>query len=139
MQLIYLYIENYKNIKNQGFNFSPRFSCNFDNDILRIDTIKNHINIYPSNIDITAIVGKNGSGKSSIQKFILYLIFYNKYKTLDEVKFDDTDEDNKYTKKVHIEHKNLELDGTRGFLIIKKDNSFYKLSLMIDSYIFQRV
>jgi len=29
MELVYLWIENYKNIKNEGFNFSPRFECEF--------------------------------------------------------------------------------------------------------------
>jgi len=27
MELVYLWIEEYKNIKNQGFNFSPWFEC----------------------------------------------------------------------------------------------------------------
>ena len=29
MELVYLWVDNYKNIKNQGFNFSPRFECEF--------------------------------------------------------------------------------------------------------------
>ncbi len=29
MELVYLWVEDYKNIKNQGFNFSPRFECEF--------------------------------------------------------------------------------------------------------------
>ena len=30
MELIYLYIEDYKNIKNQGFNFSSKFTSKYD-------------------------------------------------------------------------------------------------------------
>ena len=30
MELIYLYIEDYKNIKNQEFNFSSKFTCKYD-------------------------------------------------------------------------------------------------------------
>jgi len=30
MELIYLWVEEYKNIKNQGFSFSPRFNVAFD-------------------------------------------------------------------------------------------------------------
>jgi hypothetical protein len=37
MQLVYLYIENYKNIEKQGFNFSLEFNCKFENSILTID------------------------------------------------------------------------------------------------------
>ena len=29
MELVYLWVEEYKNIKRQGFNFSPRFECRF--------------------------------------------------------------------------------------------------------------
>jgi hypothetical protein len=30
MELVYLWVEDYKNIKKQGFNFSPRFECEFN-------------------------------------------------------------------------------------------------------------
>ena len=29
MELVYLWVEEYKNIHKQGFNFSPRFRCEF--------------------------------------------------------------------------------------------------------------
>jgi len=29
MELVYLWVENYKNIHKQGFNFSPRFHCEY--------------------------------------------------------------------------------------------------------------
>ena len=32
MELIYLWVEDYKNIKKQCFNFSPRFTCKYDED-----------------------------------------------------------------------------------------------------------
>jgi len=70
LELIYLYIENYKNIKKQGFNFSPRFKCRFEDGVLSIDKNKNYKSIFPENISVTAIVGKNGSGKSSILEVI---------------------------------------------------------------------
>lgn len=68
MELVYLWVENYKNIRNQGFNFSPRFECKFDENTkeLTITENKNYVSIFPKNINITAIVGENGSGKSSI-------------------------------------------------------------------------
>lgn len=70
MELIYLWVEDYKNIKNQGFNFSPRFNCHYDGETLSIDKNKDFVNIFPENINVTAIVGKNGSGKSSLLKYI---------------------------------------------------------------------
>jgi predicted ATP-binding protein involved in virulence len=71
MELIYLYIDKYKNIKNQGFNFSPKYTCEFkDNNLIVTDNEKCNKNIFPDNINITAIVGKNGSGKSSVLEFL---------------------------------------------------------------------
>jgi energy-coupling factor transporter ATP-binding protein EcfA2 len=84
MELVYLWVEEYKNIKEQGFNFSPRFECKFydeydtingkkvlkDNCKLEINENKNYINIFPDNINITAIVGENGSGKSGMLKLL---------------------------------------------------------------------
>ncbi|WP_323588432.1 ATP-binding cassette domain-containing protein [Aliarcobacter butzleri] len=84
MELVYLWVEKYKNIEKQGFNFSPRFRCEFKDEYEKyIDTdgkekekLKDNCeliiekneykNIFPDNINITAIVGENGSGKSSL-------------------------------------------------------------------------
>lgn len=92
MELVYLWVENYKNIRNQGFNFSPRFECEFfpkydkdgkleNNCELKI-TPKEYVSIFPENINVSAIVGENGSGKSSILNIILEIIeekIENKY------------------------------------------------------------
>jgi len=82
VELVYLWVEDYKNIKKQGFNFSPRFHCEFraeyekgksgneklkDNcELIIEDKQKDYFHIFPENINVTAIVGKNGSGKSSV-------------------------------------------------------------------------
>jgi len=72
MQLIYLYIQNYKNIQSEGFNFSPKYTCGFDNDTLTIEENKDYVDILPENIKLTALVGKNGSGKSSVLEVLKY-------------------------------------------------------------------
>jgi ABC-type dipeptide/oligopeptide/nickel transport system ATPase component len=69
MELVYLWVEKYKNIENQGFNFSPRFRCDYDEDTneLSIINVKQDIkSIYGSNVLITGIIGENGAGKSSL-------------------------------------------------------------------------
>ena len=74
MELVYLWVEKYKNIYNQGFNFSSRFECNYNHDAneLTIDKNDDYIsNFFSDNINVTAIVGRNGSGKSSLIEFIL--------------------------------------------------------------------
>ena len=50
MGLIYLWVAEYKNIKNQGFNFSPRFECEYkDGNLIICDKKKKEC----KNIDIT--------------------------------------------------------------------------------------
>jgi predicted ATP-binding protein involved in virulence len=68
MELVYLWVEDYKNIDHQGFNFSPRFRCEYDEkkNELTINENKDYVSIFPDNINITAIVGENGSGKTTI-------------------------------------------------------------------------
>ena len=114
MELVYLWVEEYKNIKKQGFNFSPRFECEFKDEYekfidkdgkekerlkkdceLIIKEKKDYVCIFPDNINVTAIVGGNGSGKSSLLNAITnegVVIYKNKkflankkYKIIDKV------------------------------------------------------
>jgi predicted ATP-dependent endonuclease of OLD family len=82
MELIYLWVEKYKNIENQGFNFSPKFTCQYEKNTqeLTIEESKKNVSIFPPNINVTAIVGENGSGKSSILE-LLKLILKNQNAT----------------------------------------------------------
>ena len=65
MELVYLWVEDYKNIHHQGFDFSPRFTCKYENDVLTVcdKTVNkcednNYIeNFFAENINGTAIVG----------------------------------------------------------------------------------
>ena len=58
MELVYLWVEEYKNIIGQGFNFSPRFECSYDEEKeeLTINENKDYVSIFPENINVTAIV-----------------------------------------------------------------------------------
>jgi len=68
MKLIYLWIDNYKNIKQTGFNFTSDFHCEYNHKTLSLSAKKNGTfnSFFGEYINITAIVGKNGSGKTSI-------------------------------------------------------------------------
>ncbi|WP_321469933.1 AAA family ATPase [Halarcobacter sp.] len=75
MELVYLWVKEYKNIQKQGFDFSPRFKCEYDEDTKNLKIIDKEEtgevypkNFFGENINITAIVGENGSGKSSLVK-----------------------------------------------------------------------
>ncbi|MBU0632861.1 ATP-binding protein [bacterium] len=87
MELVYLWVEEYKNIKKQGFNFSPRFTCKYENDELTIidkeETKEPYLkNFFGDNINVTAIVGENGSGKSGVLEAILNNVSKNGTKPL---------------------------------------------------------
>ncbi len=121
MELVYLWVEEYKNIHKQGFNFSPRFSCSYDEEKkeLTIDENNDYIeNFFGDNINVTAIVGKNGSGKSSLIKLIFLLVFIKKY---------NMDENPIYDNSI-IESIRPFVDKEL-FLIIYHDNQYKKISM----------
>ncbi|WP_256003656.1 AAA family ATPase [Pedobacter deserti] len=76
MEIIYLYIgDDGKNIKDCEFNFSPEFRISYDQNKNYINVNKNeaHLpNFWEANniYNITAIIGKNGAGKSNLLEFI---------------------------------------------------------------------
>lgn len=81
MELLYIWIEEYKNIKEQGFNFSSKHRFEFIPEKDKDDKIiggklcheetPNHIeNFFDKNIiNVTAIIGENGAGKSTLIEF----------------------------------------------------------------------
>ncbi|RFU67477.1 hypothetical protein D0469_14580 [Peribacillus saganii] len=73
MELIYVWVDEYRNIHNMGFNLSPRFNVDFNKQlisaqpILTIEKTVRKPQLFEQKIDnITAIIGKNGSGKTNI-------------------------------------------------------------------------
>ncbi|EKP0298513.1 AAA family ATPase [Aeromonas veronii] len=73
MELIYLFIDNYKVIKDKEISLSSQF--NVKNENLSFFVSKSSIpdNFFSENIDIVSFFGTNGSGKSTTIEFILSL------------------------------------------------------------------
>lgn len=75
MKLIYIYTEAYEEIiKNEEIDFKSRYKIKFNDNELIISKNEYYIENFYSNYkninEVTAIIGKNTSGKSSILKLI---------------------------------------------------------------------
>ena len=71
--LQYLWIEKYKCIEKQGFNFTRSAEITFDYDTgkLSIEKNKNYCeNFFGDNIELSCIVGQNGVGKTTLLRAI---------------------------------------------------------------------
>ena len=89
MELVYLWVEEYKNIEKQGFNFSPRFTCKYDGETkkLTVDEDEYIEDFFGKNINVTAIVGENGKGKSNLLEFLILNSIHNVQSKLITVTF----------------------------------------------------
>ncbi len=74
MRLIYCYIGEFRNIENQGFNFSLDYECSFERNTLKIE--KRQLSegeillTDPFTRNLSIIVGKTGSGKTNLLQLI---------------------------------------------------------------------
>lgn len=79
MNIIYIWIEQYKTIKKKGFLFRREYTVDFQYDKMNLSVSKNTESIdellYGKNIDVTAIVGNNGVGKSTALDFVREILF----------------------------------------------------------------
>ncbi|WP_394771976.1 AAA family ATPase [Mucilaginibacter sp.] len=71
MELLYLWVEDFRKIKHQGFTFNNQFVVEHKIDAggykLSIHLNKSYVNIFPPQLlTVTGVVGRNGAGKSSL-------------------------------------------------------------------------
>lgn len=92
MNILYFWIRNHKNIEHLGFNFSSKVTFettiedteSYPDETLTItlNIIENstdNVDIFPSNIiDVKAILGENGSGKSNLLFWLINFIMNDK-------------------------------------------------------------
>ena len=106
MELIYFWIDGYKNLKNCGICLNSDYKCeNLEylkgNLNINIENSSNLNNIFDKMFNITTIVGKNGSGKSNIVNALSY--------TLREIKLVSSQFNNLHYDKSNLENSKLVL------------------------------
>lgn len=75
MRLCYIWIEEFKGFRNQGFNFTSEYTFEYSNSNLkRIKNKKFIKNFFGDRItDVIGIIGRNSSGKTNILELIQYV------------------------------------------------------------------
>lgn len=79
MELVYLYIDNYRNFKEAEFNFGQDVRLHVDNDPKKLTARRCDPALpdgfWGGNIqNLTTLIGNNGSGKTSVFQFIILLL-----------------------------------------------------------------
>lgn len=158
MEIMYLWVEDFKNIKNQEFNFSSEIRFHFDkekNELITLEDNRNKIdmkkffNKTESNVtisNITAVIGKNGTGKTNLFRVINEIIsneiknkFLLIYKT-DDIFF-QTNQENLIlintsitAKKINFDDSRLNYFSTYDYLLNDISiNSDYGLNLSVET------
>lgn len=78
MELIYVWVEEFRNIKQKGFSFSDRFKVDYNKDTreLKIKKNEDYFDYFkfadPDSrvTNVSAVVGVNGSGKSNLLELL---------------------------------------------------------------------
>ena len=80
MELIYLYIDGYRNFQQAEFNFCPDLSVQYKSDghSVIIDKMESGLpkNFWGDTIrNVTMLIGNNGAGKTSVFHFLIQLLY----------------------------------------------------------------
>jgi hypothetical protein len=70
MKLIFAHIVEHKILKNISIPFCSELKCTFDGETLAIGENPDYLAGYYNGVNISAIIGTNGSGKTSVLDFI---------------------------------------------------------------------
>ncbi|QLE85412.1 AAA family ATPase [Shewanella sp. Scap07] len=70
MKLIFAHVVDHKVLQNISIPFSSQFIVTYKHEVLTIKDNPDYLPEYYDGVDITAIIGVNGSGKTSILEFI---------------------------------------------------------------------
>ncbi len=74
MKLLFCYVDSFRNIEQQGFNFSLDYECSYEHNIIKIQRKElsdaEILLTDPITRNLSVIVGKTGSGKTNLLQLI---------------------------------------------------------------------
>jgi ABC-type dipeptide/oligopeptide/nickel transport system ATPase component len=117
MELVYLWISKYKNIENQGFNLNSKWQVEYDYKKKELTVEKRNpqpiANFFGEHIsNVTAIVGENGAGKSSLMDLLVLMTSFEQgYIHQDFVGVFADGNDLQYTSNMHIPNISIPLES----------------------------
>lgn len=136
MRLIYAYIRNFRNIREQEINFDNEFLCSFSSGTLKI--CRNHkthdLNtLYGESMlkNVHLIVGKTGSGKTNILQMIGMEDSYRKYGNDNSAEYLLMYHDSENEQQFYAELFNIAIlpGNDKGTVREYQGNGLYKLKL----------
>ena len=79
MEIVYLYIHNYRRFKKQNINFGSEYIFHYDDKTNELNVDDNHLYIdkfynqkrHDNILNISAIIGENGTGKTGLIDYII--------------------------------------------------------------------
>ncbi|WP_418502079.1 AAA family ATPase [Flagellimonas sp.] len=79
LKVCYIWVENYRNFNNFGVNFSSTEKFHFDRDsgvlsLEKLETLPYRFFENDRVLDVTGVIGKNGTGKSNLLELICSLL-----------------------------------------------------------------
>ncbi|WP_291648008.1 AAA family ATPase [Clostridium sp.] len=81
MKLIYIWVEEFKNMKQTGFSFTDKFKVKVKSNLEKYDVLIEENNrsveslLFGENINLVSVVGDNGAGKSTLLDLIRIMLF----------------------------------------------------------------
>lgn len=77
MEIAHIYIKEHKSINNLNIPINGQFECFHSGDNLTLRKRTNYFSTYYNDITISVLIGKNGTGKTTILSFLETLILAN--------------------------------------------------------------
>lgn len=161
MELLYLWFDNFRNIKEQGFDFSSEITFKIKSletkdyikrIVLALSLNKDHVNLFPKGVvNVTGIVGANASGKSNlldglkllsgrpadITSGLFFCVLNHKTNTIETWYYKRGGANNAQSLEVFVEidndiKKKYKIKRPVGYTINKNTKPFYKITEFIN-------